>query len=95
MNLNQSGLQRPWISNFDDNDDDVDDDNGLKDDVDGEKNNGYDDDDDGLDDDGFDGESESVWLATSLHIQFPSLPHLSSSSTIYSICQNENILKRN
>ena len=44
VNLNQSGLQRPCISDFDDNYSDVDEDE---------------EDDDGLGDD-FDGESESV-----------------------------------
>ena len=87
IDLNQSGARWPWLSNFGDNHDDVDDDDGLEDDV-------GDDEDDGLDDDGFDGESESVWLATSLHIQFPSLPHLSSSSTIYSICQAHTAKKK-
>ena len=49
---------RLWPS---DNDDDS-----HEDDVDAYE----DDEDDGLDD-GFDGESESVWPATALHIQFP------------------------
>ena len=44
VNLNQSGLERPCISNFDDNYSDVED---------------HEEDDDGLGDD-FDGESESV-----------------------------------
>ena len=61
-------FQRPCIYNFDDNGDDVDDGDGLEDDVDAYEDEGHDDGDDSLDDDGLDDESESVCSATALNI---------------------------